>query len=367
VITQAKIAYILDWKFSPDTGVAKKVINQINSWRDFGLEADLVVTTLHQHKKAWSQLNLPTKVYSYSGIFTRSRARNRALRYIKSQDEIEGIYVRFGIFGFPLILSMLKKNIFLELNFKGFDEYKRRSTFLYLYLKLSRKFIFMHSLGACAVTQEIFEEFYEVTGGGVRSEVFPNSISLDKSTSLPANLENDINLIFIGSPGLIWHGVDRIIQLSEIFQDFKFHVVGPEKPNNIFPSNIVFPGELYGEQLLDYLANMDIGISSLAMDRNKLKEGSPLKTREYLAAGLPVIAGYKDTAISSDSNYFLNLADSEWPLSDKDIQRVKSFVYTWKGHRVSRDQVRSIDSKFVERERVNFIVRLLRNGATWTS
>lgn len=359
--TKAHLAYILDWKFSPATGVGKKVIDQIQAWSNHGLQVDLVVATHEDHVKSWAEQELSIKVYGYSGILTRRKARNDALKYAKNNNRTKGFYIRFGIFGLPLIFSFLKNKVIIELNFKGFEEYKRRSFFLYIYLRLSRKFIFNNCSGACAVTYEIFDEFRCVTKSRVNSGVFPNSINLEKIKTLPLNQSGEVNLIFIGSPGQIWHGIDRVIQLAEVFEEYTFHVIGPSKLKGIHDhENIVFTGELYGAELAKYLATMDLGISSLAMERNNLTEGSPLKTREYLAAGLPVIAGYKDTAIDANSNYYLDLSNSIWPLTNETVEKVEKFVTTWKGKRVPRNLLDSVDSDVVEKSRAKFIINILK-------
>jgi len=357
------LVYILDWKFSPASGVGKKVIDQINAWNANGLQVKLVVATHEAHLNSWTSLELPIKVYGYSNLVTRRKARNKALKYALNWNETTGFYVRFGIFSLPLIFILLTRKVILELNFKGYDEYKRRSFFLYLYLRLSRKFIFMNCAGACAVTYEIFDEFETLTGGKIKSSVFPNSINLNKIETLPLVLSKDVNLVFIGSPGQIWHGIDRVMQLAEVFKEYRFHVIGPSMPEDLHSfANIRFTGELYGADLDKYLANMDIGISSLAMERNNLREGSPLKTREYLARGLPVIAGYKDTAIDAESSYYLDISNSIWPLSEESISKVENFVDNWKGKRVSKALLDGIDSGVVERNRAKFITDILKDA-----
>ena len=359
--SKISIAYILDWKFSPETGVGKKVLEQVNAWNSYGLQTELIVSTHKRYFKRWLEQDLPIKVYSYSGIITRGKARNDALKYAKQDKDVKAFYVRFGIFSLPLIFSMFRNKLIIELNFKGYNEYKRRSFFLYWYLRSTRKFIFRKCVGACAVTYEICNEFKAVTKSRVNSGVFPNSINLQNVETLPPNLNKEINLVFIGSPGQIWHGVDRVIQLAEVLKTYKFHVIGPKPPQKAHScNNLVFTGELYGAELVKYLANMDIGISSLAMERNNLNEGSPLKTREYLAYGLPVIAGYKDTAIASNSSYYLDLSNSAWPLTSENRIRIENFVGIWKGKRVPRNLLDSIDSAVVEKNRVEFIINKLK-------
>ena len=353
--------YILDWKFGPSSGVGQKIIDQITVWNKNNVKTILVITTQDAYAREWKDISIPLKVFSYKGdYFSRYRARNAAWRYSRNLDPV-GVYVRFGVFSPKLIREISKLPVFLELNFKGFDEYSRRSKLLYLYMLIFRKFIFLRAAGACSVTNEIRNEFDLVVEGNVASATFPNSIDLSKNKIAKIRRHDGVNLIFIGSPGNVWHGVDRIVDLANAIPGYGFHCIGPSAPDNTArPKNIFFPGELYGADLRNYIEEMDIGLSSMAMERNDLAEGSPLKTRLYLALGLPVIARYTDTAIPEGSNYFLNLLDPSWPPSDETIDEIKNFVSSWVGIRVKHASLQKIDSNFVEAERVNFIRETLR-------
>mgnify|MGYP003337592267 CR=1 FL=1 len=51
-----KINYILDWKFNANSGVAKKVLEQVEFWRSNGLNVDLIVITKHHNLKWWKPI-----------------------------------------------------------------------------------------------------------------------------------------------------------------------------------------------------------------------------------------------------------------------------------------------------------------------
>jgi len=104
---------------------------------------------------------------------------------------------------------------------------------------------------------------------------------------------------------------------------------------------------------------MDVAISSMALDRNTLGEASPLKTRLYLACGLPVIGRYNDTAITPGAKYFLNLSEESWPPSEEVLEKVRSFVSAWLGQRVDHKNLSNIDSRNIELRRVQFIREIL--------
>jgi hypothetical protein len=102
---------------------------------------------------------------------------------------------------------------------------------------------------------------------------------------------------------------------------------------------------------------MDIAISSLALDRNMMSQGSPIKTRLYLALGLPVVIGYTDTGLGNGSDFIFEISPDEWPIADKRIEEFRDFVSKNKGFRVPRQEIFSIDSQIVEKKRVAFIIK----------
>lgn len=103
------------------------------------------------------------------------------------------------------------------------------------------------------------------------------------------------------------HGLERIIKgLQHYYQQknrnthVELHVVGegPElnyyksltKENQLQPY-IFYYGKKYGTDLEKIYDMCDIGISALGFYKNKINWSSALKSREYLAKGLPVLNG----------------------------------------------------------------------------
>lgn len=103
-------------------------------------------------------------------------------------------------------------------------------------------------------------------------------------------------------------GPDRLINILNNSEcDYRLLIVGNDSKYLInikkkvekmkLNNKIIFLGALRDEELSKLYAEADVGISSLAIDRKGLKKASTLKSREYLANGLPVIYSYKDESI----------------------------------------------------------------------
>ncbi|GAA4311473.1 glycosyltransferase family protein [Compostibacter hankyongensis] len=163
-------------------------------------------------------------------------------------------------------------------------------------------------------------------------------------------------LIFVSSPGMIWHGIDKLFELSEYLEDVNFHLVGPyyEKQR----PNFIQHGYLSKNELFELYSKMDIGVGTLAFHRNNLTQASPLKVREYLAFGLPVILAYKDVDLSGQ-DFVLEIDNTEDTIT-RNIQKIRNFINAWKGHRISRERVeRLIGYAGKEQKRLDFMNTLL--------
>lgn len=116
---------------------------------------------------------------------------------------------------------------------------------------------------------------------------------------------NRVELIAVANPQ-VHHGYDRVIQgLGEYFADspncdIHFTLVGDGPLVEEYRSlaeqlgigkKIIFAGALYGEDLAKAFDQADIALGSFGFYRIGLDVSSALKTREYLARGLPLVNG----------------------------------------------------------------------------
>ena len=72
-----------------------------------------------------------------------------------------------------------------------------------------------------------------------------------------------MEIVFVGTPGQKWHGIDKIVYLANKLPENKFHIIGPEKEdisqlNLKIDNNIIFHG--YLDQIK--LENIAISVSA---------------------------------------------------------------------------------------------------------
>ncbi len=110
--------------------------------------------------------------------------------------------------------------------------------------------------------------------------------------------------------GYAWHGLDNILSLFSSCPNILLLVVGPYENQSDMP-NVTYLRTLNSETLMSLYPIVDFGIGSFNMDLNKITEGCPLKVREYLCAGIPVLVNYKECAseIKKLQPYIFNLKE----------------------------------------------------------
>jgi hypothetical protein len=104
------------------------------------------------------------------------------------------------------------------------------------------------------------------------------------------------------------------------------------------------------------LARADAAIGTLALHRKAMQEACPLKVREYLAHGLPVVIAYEDTDFVGEDTWFLLRLPNEESNVDHHAADVRAFVERVRGRRVARSEVDGrIGSEAKERRRLAFL------------
>jgi glycosyltransferase involved in cell wall biosynthesis len=160
---------------------------------------------------------------------------------------------------------------------------------------------------------------------GVRKKTLKigNGILIDNNLTMVQstwpNSSNELKLIGVAQLAS-WHGYDRLInalasiEIKKLPYNIIFTIVGDGNERSglerlveklKLQNQVFFTGMLSGQGLSDAFSDKHIGIASLGLYRIGLDESSVLKTREYIARGLPVIGVGSDPDFYFDSPYRL--------------------------------------------------------------
>jgi hypothetical protein len=173
---------------------------------------------------------------------------------------------------------------------------------------------------------------------------------------------------FIGSPGQSWHGLDKLCILADLLSNCTIHVIGPSEAECISmwgraPLNVVMHGYLGAKDSSEIMSKMDVGISTLALHRKGMTEACPLKVRQYLAQGLPILAASKDTDIIEEQVFYLRLPNCEkniLPNAQKIIEFVNAAFGNAQMRQAARDfAIKHLDIKSKEEKRLQFFRSIL--------
>jgi glycosyltransferase involved in cell wall biosynthesis len=264
------------------------------------------------------------------------------------------VYLRQSTVSPSLVALARTTPTVVELNTLDLAELRLRSRWRYWYARLARDTLLRAARGIVAVSQPIAEDA-DVTRLRLPTVVVPNGIDLDLHQPLPPASGPYPRLVFVGTPGAPWHGVDKIARLARIEPSWVIDVVGPDRDALIpRPPNVRMHGLLPSEKVLPILATADAAIGPLAFHRLGLISASPLKVAEYLAHGIPTIIAYHDERFPDGGDFLLEIPNAEDNV-DSSINEIRAFVRAWMGRRVNRSAVAAIDVRHIEERRLTFL------------
>jgi hypothetical protein len=295
-----KLAYLCYWDLGSGDAVARKIEGQVRLWREAGHE--VAVAAIRPGE--------------------RRAGTHAAVTAVESAGP-DLLYVRYDLF-LPAVWRLVRRlPTVVEVNSDDRVEMGLRGARARAYNRVNRRRLFGAARGVVCVTAELAHGFrppVAVVANGADPAAVP---------SLPSPANDRPRAVFSGSPAHAWHGVDRLLELAAAVPEMDFDLVGPQ-PDGV-PANVTVHGRLAGEAYWSVLGRADVAVGSLAMERAGIREGSPLKVREYLLAGIPSVIGYEDTDFPGAPPWYL--ARLEGP------EQFRRFVAEMRGRRAPRDEV----------------------------
>jgi glycosyltransferase involved in cell wall biosynthesis len=354
-----KIVYLINYDLNQNSGVVQKIKQQSEFWKKFGHEVYFLSyknLTLYD-----SQYNVIKKIdkllnIKLGRIGTAINMLNNII-YIKEllkEMDFDLIYMRYQLY-MPFWAKILKKyKVIMEINSDDKKEYQLQSKITAYYNIFTRGLILKHIDGFVSVSYELKEKFLYLNKP---IEVIANGINTNEYELMFPKNKKPI-LVFIGTPNQPWHGLDKIEKMAQYFSHYQFYIIGIKKENR---KNVRYFGYLSKEESTNIIKNCDVGIGTLSLYKKGLYEASPLKTRQYLACGLPILYAYKDTDLDDDVEFALRLKNCE---DNIDYKKIEAFVDRVFQNYDLRKKARGfainvLDFDKKERKRLKFFKRVL--------
>ncbi|WP_341875758.1 glycosyltransferase family 4 protein [Defluviitalea saccharophila] len=376
-----KVLYVaIRGELSEGSGVLKKIIAQVDGLNNCGVNTKGMIFYTKDPDKISRQFhnNIIFHEIKYTHSFFQKTWYKNLILYNKIIQEIQKEEFDLLYFRYPKASSQLLRlvkqfpfKIIFEHQTKELDEIKQtqgNSNKEYWVEKYLAPYIFGYVKGFVAVTNEIkrYERkrySYYNSRNKKESLVLGNGMDVEKLPlrKVPPYDKAKLELLFVGQIAP-WHGVDRVIKGIASYKgsvNITFHIVGTgnELKNLINLSKklelhdrVLFYEELSGEQLDKLFNKCHIAVAPLALYRKNLNESSALKTREYVARGIPFITSHNDPDIkmkSSIRNYILRVNDNNEPIDIEEIIQFTNRMYQIDGfeNHFREFALRSIDMK----------------------
>lgn len=348
-----KLLYLTTWDFSNEEsdGIAKKIRGQMKAFREAGFEIDY---TCILNNEACYVKDGVSYTLGKVGKFRKLAANYYLYKRLK-KETYACIYNRYGLMD-PYYLKLLRDfskkgaRIVVEIPTYPYDkECPRGITWWMLYSldKLYRNKMrkYVNLIATYSEDSEIF---------GIKAIHIYNGIDFDSvSVRNPQNETDEIRLIAVA--GLAkWHGYDRILKgLGEYYQrggtrKVTMHIVGKgdvlvEYKEIVEKYGIqeyyISHGEKRGEELNQIYDLCDIGIESLGTFRKNVTISSSLKSREYVAKGLPFIMSGRSDVLEG-KEFVLKVPDNETPVDVESIVKFYDQMYSGKSKMSVAESIR---------------------------
>ncbi len=186
-------------------------------------------------------------------------------------------------------------------------------------------------IGGISVTHEI-ASYERSRAKGYNTICIANGAPKLNDAIYPApEFHNRLKVVMVLGNKHVWHGIDRLIEglkryrNAEVFIELDFiGFTGEEVPvvSSTDYYKISALGRYNPAQLEAAMQQYHLAVGSLALHKINLSEASPLKVRQCLMAGVPMVLGYTDTDVSNSktlSRYALNVPADDSPLNWEEI------------------------------------------------
>jgi hypothetical protein len=358
-----RIAYLAQTTMSPTSGVAKKLAMQCDTWRDLGHTVGLFTFARRGqggtpvNSAAWSHrlVEGPPLIASW-----------RAVKALKAWEP-DVLYFRAGFYWPAIKFAARRYPMIIEIN--GNDRHQipqmMSAAMARLYLNRWERMI-ADASGVVGVSPD----HVAVLPVAIRERaiVVGNPMRLDTYEPLPPNPQPRPRLVFLGTPGHPWHGLDKVLWLASARPQWDLELIGytpadVAAPTGKVPPNVHCHGILAPSQYVSIIATCDVALSVLALHRKGFNWDSALKTREYLALGLPVILAYKEVGLQGRMPYLLQLPNEEGNVTAS-LPQIDAFVEKWRGRRIGQPaEVRAMDALITERRRLALMAKAVEERA----
>ena len=359
-----RILFLVYHGFSEASGISKKIHCQVKGLRENGHEVHLCYYDFADNGHRCRYVDgMVIKDYGIGAIAgLRQRIDYGCVYDYCKQNHIEFVYARCFQNANPFLIHFFRK-----LNKLGIKAVTEIPTYPYdqefaMFSRIQRYELKIDQLFRNRLAKEMsaivtFSD--EETIFDQRTIRISNGVDFDNIPlhQYKAPVDGAIHMIGVAEVH-IWHAFDRlVVGIGEYYQKTKdpkkvfFHIVGGVHPNERYRANkfhpglqaiidkygiqdnIIFHGQLFGEDLDNVFNQCCFAIGSLGRHRSGITVIKTLKNREYATRGIPFIYSEQDSDFD-DKPYVLKALPDESPIN---VRHILDFI---DGHNFKPEEIR---------------------------
>jgi glycosyltransferase involved in cell wall biosynthesis len=360
------------------SGYKQKLFGQIKAFHEAGINME-IISLGSEPQVMLTNPNVGAALSEVLVTFKRIPFNNRiqiflaAAKYIK-KNKSSVIYIRHFLTD-PLFILFLA---YIKLTTKKIVVLSEVPTYPYDHIKeftasfKSRLMLFVDQI--CRTSLRCL--FSRIISIGYSADIFRiKTISIGNGIDVshyklrdnPRNSASRLKIIGVGYLKE-YHGYDRLLETvkksllsNNQTSAIEFHIVSPTTPALIrlrrevemanLSSHFIFHGHKVGRELDEVFEQCQLAIASLAWHRVGVERHSNLKTREYMARGIPFLYAGIDDQLPDDFEYANRVSSDEMPI---DVEALLKFA-----NQMSLDERCSAEMRNYAVQRMSWSVALL--------
>lgn len=321
-------------------GITKKVFAQMRAFEKLGYEVqyytgykDDGAVILNRDGSVAFFKKYPTKINIVNRLLRNKILKRMSYDFFKTTEEkFDCVYLRYLFFD-PISIKMFreakKHTPYLLLEMHSYPNYNKGQYSLYPVFAIdricrNRAIKYIDKIVAISKSKNIF---------GKPTYNIDNGIDLDSIKPQRKNPHKGLNIISVSYEWLA-HGYDRLIKgLYEYYKDdsmdkidVQIILVGTVMASTErlihslgMDSHVKCVGIKKGSELDEIYDNCDLGAGCLAVHRVNTQDSSGLKTKEYIAKGIPFFYAGEPLFAKESFPYALQLKSDETPININSI------------------------------------------------
>lgn len=243
----------------------------------------------------------------------------------------------------------------------------------------SERYTLASSLAWLPVTEEIARWARRVAGVSRPYIIAGNGVDPDPVSPVRSReevrrshgVDDRTKVLIMAGVCFPWHGADRAVDLlAWLDAKVRLWLVGPAgeaqtreiesvaAARGLAERVRVFP-RMPRERVLELAQAADVGLGSLAFDRAAVSQAQPVKTRQYLALGLPVLINFKDPRLADELPFVANVITTDPAVLAEAVKKLLELPESMRGG-IREYAARRLSWTTIARETATFLEYVLQ-------